>query len=164
MIQLLGSMKISVKLPVMVGVDNVDATFMAHNITITPGTKHMDIRYLKMEQTTTCHTKHMDIQYNYVNEYVEDGVVKIVFVESAENDSNILTKNLSAQLHDKHSKKMVGEKLEEVEIFEVERKGVRCIVLTSNFCEEYFKNEKKSNMTAGRDRQLCQLKLVPIKK
>ena len=34
-----------------------------------------------------------------MNEYVKDGVVKIVFVKSADNDSDILTKNLSAELH-----------------------------------------------------------------
>ena len=50
----------------------------------------------------------MDIRYKYVNEYVEDGVVKIVFVKSVDNDNDILTKNLSAELHKKHSKKMVG--------------------------------------------------------
>ena len=77
-IQLLGSMKILVKYPVMV-------RFMASNI------------------TTTCHTKHVDIRYKHVNEYIEDAVVKIIVVKSADNDSGILTKNLSAE-------KMVGEK------------------------------------------------------
>ena len=38
---------------------------------------------------------------------MEDGAVKIVVVKSAENDSNILTKNLSVELCEKHSKKMV---------------------------------------------------------
>ena len=56
-------------------VDNVGAIFMASNI------------------TTTCHTEHEDIRYKYVNDYVEYGVVTINFVESADNDSNILTKN-----------------------------------------------------------------------
>ena len=91
-VQLLGSMKKTVKFPVMVKVDNICAIFMASSI------------------TTTCHTKHVDIQYKYVNEYVEDGAVKIVFVKSADNDSNILTKNLSAELHEKHSKRMVVKK------------------------------------------------------
>ena len=85
-------MKIAVKYTVMVIVNNVGAIFMASNI------------------TTTCCTKNVDIRYKYVNEYVEDGVVKIVFVKSADNDSNILTKNFSAELHEKHSKKMVIEK------------------------------------------------------
>ena len=88
MVQLLQRMKIAVKYPVMVRVDNIGAIFMASNI------------------TTFCHTKDVDIRYKYVNEYVEDRVVKIVFVKSDDNDSNILTKNLNAELHVKHSKKV----------------------------------------------------------
>ena len=52
------------------------------------------------------HTKHVDIRKKCVNEYVEDGVFK-KFFKLAHNDSNILTKKLSAELHDKHSKKKV---------------------------------------------------------
>ena len=76
----------------MVRVDNVGAIFMAINI------------------TTTSHTKHMDIKYKHVNEYVEDGAVKMIF-KSAGNDSKILTKNLNSELCKKHSKKILGEKL-----------------------------------------------------
>ena len=72
---LLGIMKISVKYPITVRVDNLGAIFMASNIT-----------------TTSC-TKHMDIRYKYVNKYVEDVVVKMIVVKSADNDSDILTKN-----------------------------------------------------------------------
>ena len=46
-------MKIVVKYPVMVRVDNVCAIFMASNI------------------TAMCCTKHVDMRYKYVNEYVE---------------------------------------------------------------------------------------------
>ena len=92
MIQLQGSMKILVKYPLIARVDNVGAIFMASNI------------------TTTCQTKHVDIQYKYVNEYVKDGVVRIIFIKSADNDSKILTKNISAELYEKHPKKVVGEK------------------------------------------------------
>ena len=61
---------------------------------------------------TMSFTKHFDIKYKYVNEYVEDGIVKSFFVKSAENDSNIFKINLSAELHEKHSRNMIGEKLE----------------------------------------------------
>ena len=44
-LQLLGSMKISVKHPVMVRIDNVGAIFKTHNITNTTCIKYMDIRY-----------------------------------------------------------------------------------------------------------------------
>ena len=53
-VQLLGSLQIAVKYPVMVIVDNAGAKFMASNI------------------TTTCCTKHVDIRYTYVSEYVEN--------------------------------------------------------------------------------------------
>ena len=75
-VQLLGSMKIAIKYPVMVKVDKIGAIFMASNI------------------ATTCHTKHVDIWYKFVNEYAEDRVVEVVFVKSTDNDSNILTKKL----------------------------------------------------------------------
>ena len=84
-------MKFSVKYTVMVRVDNIGAIFMASNIT-----------------TMSC-TKHMDIRCKYADKYVEDGIVKIVFIKSADNDSNILKKNFSAKLHEKHLKKIVGK-------------------------------------------------------
>ena len=59
-LQLLRSMKISIKLLVMVRLDNVGAIFMANNIT-----------------TMSC-TEHMDVRYKNMNEHVQDGVVKIV--------------------------------------------------------------------------------------
>ena len=97
-IKLLGSMKISVQYPVMVRVDDVGAIFMASKI------------------TTISHTKHVEIRYKYVNEYVEDEVIKIIFVKSADNDSNI-PKNLSSELHEMHLKKMVGENSKGVMMF-----------------------------------------------
>ena len=65
MIQLLRSIKTSIELPVTVRVDNVGVIFMASNII-----------------TMSC-TKYMDIRYKYMNEYVENEVVKIIFVQSA---------------------------------------------------------------------------------
>ena len=46
----------------------------------------------------------------YVNEHVEDGTVKMILVKYVDNDSNIFTNNLSTELHEKHSKKMVFKK------------------------------------------------------
>ena len=54
---------------------------------------------------------------------------------SAENDSNILTKNFSAELHQKHSTKMMSEKVEDVSRsgnIQVKMKGDQDVVLTSN--------------------------------
>ena len=88
--QLLTSMKIQVQYPIIVCVDNVGAIFMAQNI------------------TTSSRTKHVDILYKYVNEFIEDGVVKIIFVKSKENDADLFTKNLSGELHSMHSSKLVS--------------------------------------------------------
>ena len=90
--QLLTSMKIHVQHPIIVRVDNVGAIFMAQNV------------------TTTSQTKHVDIRYKFVNEYVEDGIVKIIFVKSKENDADIFTKNLNGELHATHSSKFVKKK------------------------------------------------------
>ena len=59
----------------MVTVDKVGAIFMAGNVS-----------------PTSC-TKHMDIRYKYVNRHVGNRIIEITFVESAMNDSSILTRN-----------------------------------------------------------------------
>ena len=87
--QLLTGMKIQVQYPIIVRVDNVGAIFMAKNV------------------TTTSRTKHVDVRYKYVNEFVEDGIVKILFVKSKENDADLFTKNLSGELFAAHAKKLV---------------------------------------------------------
>ena len=91
-LQLLESLGIKVNLPITVRVDNTGAIFMSKNINTTSGTKHVDVR-----------TK-------YVNQYCEDGIVKIIFVESANNDADIFTKNLGQELHNKHSSKLISAK------------------------------------------------------
>ena len=52
----------------------------------------------------------MDVRYKYVNEYVEDGVVKVIFVKSEDNEADVFTKNLGKELHNKHCSKLVGPK------------------------------------------------------
>ena len=91
-LQLLGAMKIKVQLPVTVLVDNVGAIFMSSNV------------------TTSSRTKHVDIRTKYVRQYVEDGIVKIVFVRSESNRSDIMTKNVQGDLFDKHASHLVVPK------------------------------------------------------
>ncbi len=88
-LQLLESMKIKVKLPITVQVDNVGAIFMSKNIS-----------------TSNC-TKHVDIRTKFVNEYVEDGIIKIIFVQSNNNNSDIMTKNINGDLLDMHAGKLL---------------------------------------------------------
>ena len=90
-LQLLKAMKISVTLPIVVNVDNMGAIFMSKNI------------------NTMGRSKHINVRTKYVNEYVKDRVLKIVYVKSEENDADIFTKNLGSELHGKHAVKFVGE-------------------------------------------------------
>ena len=57
----------------------VGAIFLAHNTK----TSHM--------------TKHIDAHYPCVREYVEDNVVKIIFVKSADNQADPYTKNVRVE-------------------------------------------------------------------
>ena len=54
-------------------------------------------------------TKHIDVKYHFIREHVVDGVVEIVFVPSAENDSDIFTKNVSKETYRKHADKFMTE-------------------------------------------------------
>ena len=65
--------------PIIVRCDNIGAIFLAHN-------------------TKTSHrTKHIDTCYHFVREYVEDNVLKIVFVKSADNQADPFTKNVGEE-------------------------------------------------------------------
>merc|ERR1712013_120196 len=80
------------KLPITVHVDNVGAIFMATN------------------HASSDRTKHVDVRYHFVREFIEDGVVKIKFVRSKENDADLFTKNVNGELYNKHSQKLVWNK------------------------------------------------------
>ena len=90
--QLLVSMDMKVKLPIVVHVDNLGAVFMSENVSVSQRTKHVDIRY------------------RFVQEFVLDRFIKVIFVRTEDNDSDIFTKNLGGDLHERHSKKMIVEK------------------------------------------------------
>jgi hypothetical protein len=90
--QILVSMGLKVKTPIVVNVDNVGAMFMSENM------------------TTSQRTRHVDIRYNYVREFVEDKFLKIVFVKTENNVSDEFTKNLSGELYEKHTPQHVVRK------------------------------------------------------
>jgi hypothetical protein len=82
--QVLMSMGISVKIPIIVRVDNVGAIFMTKNV------------------STNSRTKHIDVRYHFVREFVEEGFVKIIFVRSEHNISDGFTKNVTGDIYDAH--------------------------------------------------------------
>ena len=74
--QILEFLKVRVNYPIIVNCDNVGAIFLAEN-------------------ATGQRTKHVDIRYHYVREFVDEGVNKIVFVRSEENEADLFTKSLN---------------------------------------------------------------------
>ena len=90
--QLLTGMGMNVKLPIAVRVDNLGAVFMSENVSVSQRTKHIDI----------C--------YRFVQEFVLDRFIKVIFVKTENNILIFFTKNLGGDLHERHSKKMIVEK------------------------------------------------------
>ena len=77
--QMLRSMEIKVPLPIKVQVDNVGAFWLANNRSLSERTKHSDLRA------------------HAVRDMMKDQLIEIKFVKSAENDSDIMTKNQQGQ-------------------------------------------------------------------
>jgi hypothetical protein len=92
-IQLLQQMNLKVKLPATLHVDNIGAI------------------YLSSSQMSSQRTKHIDIRHHGIKEYIEDGFIEVVFVKSENNDSDIFTKNLGNELHEKHSSKFIDKNI-----------------------------------------------------
>ena len=81
-VQILQSLQIKVKMPIIVQVDNVGAIFMAENVSATGRTKHIDARY------------------HFIREFIDDGWIKIVFVKTADNRADMFTKNVTSEVYD----------------------------------------------------------------
>jgi hypothetical protein len=81
---LLNDLHIKVKLPISVMTDNIGAIFMSENA------------------STGFRTRHVDTRYHFVREFIDSGFIKIEFVRSVENNSNVFTKNVNQELYEKH--------------------------------------------------------------
>ena len=77
--QMLRSMEIKIPLPIKVQVDNVGAIWLSNNSRVSERTKNVDSRA------------------HFVRDMIKDQVIEIHFVKSAENDSDIMTKNQQEQ-------------------------------------------------------------------
>ena len=78
---------INVDLPIIVKVDNTGAIFLINN-------KKLGER-----------TKHISTRYHFIRECVEDGILKIIYIKSEDNTSDIMTKNTGKETFMKHAKK-----------------------------------------------------------
>ena len=91
-IQILEFLGIAVEKPVEVMVDNIGAIYMSQN------------------QMSSSRTRHMDTRYHYVNDLQESGLIKVKFVRSEDNVSDIATKNVASDLMRKHEGKLMTDK------------------------------------------------------
>ena len=96
-VQLLQTINITVKLPIILHVDNVGAIWLSNN------------------RNTGDRTKHIDIRTSFTKEYQEDGKIIIKFVKSEDNEADIFTKNASNIIFQKHQEKLVWDKKEVTE-------------------------------------------------
>ena len=71
--------------PIIVCCKNVGTIFLDHN------------------NKTSHRTKHIDTRYHFVCKYVEDNVLKIMFVKSAENQADPYTKNMGEEIYKKNA-------------------------------------------------------------
>ena len=110
---------LKVTYPIHVNVDNIGAI------------------YLTKTATGSNRTKHVDTRYHFVREYIENGTIKVIYVQSKENDADIMTKNLSKTLYDKHCEKFVKkddwDKKCDNDNDKI-RKGVKTITASKNTC------------------------------
>jgi hypothetical protein len=74
---LLQYLGVALDLPIVVKTDNIGALFMSQN------------------SLTGVRTRHVDTRYHVMRENIEDGIIKMEFVKSLDNDSDIFTKNVN---------------------------------------------------------------------
>ena len=53
--------------------------------------------------TSSKRTKHVDTRWHYVRDYIQDGILKVVFVRTRENQSDPFTKNLPVEPFLRHT-------------------------------------------------------------
>ena len=59
-------------------------------------------------------TKHVDIRTRFTNDMVKNGKLKIIFIRSADNPADGMTKNLPSALHSKHFHTIYGGMLKKL--------------------------------------------------
>ena len=93
--QILLFLGIPVKTPVDVWIDNVGAIFMTEN------------------RTSSSRTRHMDTRWWYVTQLQEeDKLIKVKFVRTKENISDLGTKNVNAETYQCHEGRLISDRLE----------------------------------------------------
>lgn len=76
-------LNVEVKLPISVKCEKVGAIYLSKN-------------------NESRRIKHIDMKYHFVHEYVEEGIVKVIFVHSNENKTDPFTNKNNETTHTKH--------------------------------------------------------------
>ena len=87
---------------------------------------HVRAIYLADNATSSNGTKHIDTRYHHTRDYVKDGIIKVKFVKSENNDADTFTKNMKSEDFMKHTAKymsMSNDKKEESEEVDKENNG-----------------------------------------
>ena len=87
--QILEFLNVEVEYPIIVNCDNIGAIFLAHNAKV------------------SSRTKNIDLKTHFMREYIDEGIIKVVFVRSEENESDIWTKNTNEAVFTKHTDKFM---------------------------------------------------------
>ena len=66
----------------------------------------VDCVFRGKNQHVGARTKHIDVRAHFIRELEDEGYLKVQFVRSEENSSDILNKNCPEKLHTKHAAKM----------------------------------------------------------
>ena len=116
-VQVLESLNIIIIKPIIVHVDNIGAIFMSENASATSRTRHVDARY------------------HFVREFVEEGFLKIVFVKSADNKSDIFTKNISSELYNCHVQNYIAARNDFANLtLDMTQEGCQNILSSNRLC------------------------------
>ena len=89
---ILESIGLKIAYPMIVEVDNTGAI------------------YLGLNRATGQRTKHIDIRYHFVREFIDEGIVKIVFVSTKNNDADVFTKNVTSEIYDRMKDKLLSKR------------------------------------------------------
>jgi hypothetical protein len=81
-------------LPITVKTDNAGAMFMSQN------------------SSSGVRTRHVNTRYRFVQENLDDRIIKIEFIKSIDNQSDIFTKNVTQEIYERHVKMFLEEYIE----------------------------------------------------
>jgi len=65
--------------------------------------------FMAENSSSGVHTRHVYTRYHFVREHIVDDFIKIIFVKSCDNDTNLFTKNVNKATYTKHIYNFLGK-------------------------------------------------------